>query len=193
MPRLNQRPAWSAPTPVPAPVPADDNHPGREPLLFLDLEASALAPESWPVELGIAWLAGQRIEARSTLIAPRRSWSMAEWCEGSARCHGIRPQNLADARPADLVAADTDGFAGYLVVSDNAAWDQLWLDRLRGERPRLLVHPLRPVAAERLLGSAADAFALALLRSRGLHRAGVDAARLARAWLAGDLTLPRAA
>lgn len=189
MPRLRPRPPWSVPalpgsrwrTAVPASA-AD----GPPPLVFLDIEASGLDPEGWPIEIGCAWLADGRIESRSTIILPRRAWSMAHWSPDAERLHGIRPEELSGGRPADLVAADTDGLAGYEIVSDNSWWDQLWLDRLRGTRPRLVVHPLRRVAAQRLHGLAADLFALSLLRTRPPHRAGGDAARLARAWLAAD-------
>lgn len=167
--------------------------PGPLPLLFLDFEASALAAESWPIEIGLACISDGRVAVGSTLIRPRRGWSMAHWCEHAARCHGIAPEALADGRPADLVAADTDALADFHLVSDNPRWDQLWLDRLRVGRPRLVVHPIRRAVAERLSGPAADAYAIHLLRTRPPHRAGGDAARLAEAWAGAEAMLPLAA
>jgi len=200
MPRLRPRPYWSAPgghglarRSAVLPEPANNAGPPRPALLFLDIEASGLSPESWPIEIGCAWLSNARIEVRSTIILPRRAWSMQHWLPSAQRLHGIRPEELENGRPADLVAADTDALSRFQIVSDNARWDQLWLDRLRGERPRLVVHPLRRVAAERLEGLAGDFFALSLLRTRPPHRAGGDAARLARAWLAADSVLDLAA
>lgn len=183
------------PRPMPASLaPAAPAMAGDDlPVLFLDFEASSLSAESWPVEIGLAWIAGGCVEVRSSLIAPRRSWSMQHWCAGAERCHGIAADALAGGRPADLVAADTDALAGFHIVSDNPRWDQVWLDRLRAGRTPLTVHPLRQAVAGRLAPRAADAFAMALLRSRAPHRAGADAARLAAAWLQAETALPLAA
>ncbi len=202
MPRLRPRPTWSAPGVARLPHrtaahPMAANVRGlpdsAKPLLFLDFEASALDPESWPIEIGCAWSRAGRVSVRSTLIIPRRAWRRDVWSAEAAAMHGLTKQNLESGRPADLVAADTDAFADYLIVSDNPAWDQLWLDRLREGRERLEVRPLRRVATERLDGRELDAFALGLLRTRAPHRAGGDAARLARAWFAAERALPLAA
>lgn len=166
------------------PVPLRRAAPPR-PLLFLDFEASGLTPGSWPIEIGCAWIAaGGAVEVSATLIAPRPEWPPAEWSDGAARLHGIPRDALAAATPADAVAAGTDGFAAFDVVSDNPAWDGLWLDRLRGDRPRIPVLGLRGEVARRLTPRAADDFVRRCLRAPALHRAGPDAERLARAWAA---------
>lgn len=202
MPRLRPRPNWSAPGAARMPRrtaahPIADNHASTpawlKPLLFLDFEASALAPESWPIEIGFAWLAHGRVAVRSTLIVPRRAWRRDVWSAEAEAMHGLTQETLLSGRPADLVAADTDAFADFVLVSDNAPWDQLWLDRLREGRERLEVRPLRRVAIERLDGAALDLLALGLLRTRAPHRAGGDAGRLARAWLGAERALPLAA
>ncbi len=157
----------------------------ERPLLFLDFEASSLTRYSWPVEIGYAWIAGGQVRSRATLIAPRPDWSMADWSEVSARVHGIPLAAIRAGEPADVVAAETDGFAGFEVVSENPAWEQRWLDRLRaGRRPRIEVRPLRSALRARLDDAATGAVASALFRSAAPHRAGPDAERLARAWLA---------
>jgi DNA polymerase III subunit epsilon len=154
----------------------------QRPLLFLDFEASSLDPRSWPVEIGYAWAEAGRIAVRSAVIAPRPDWPLHAWSEAAEGVHGLSLRRVRAGRPADRVAAASDAFADFEVVSDNAHWDQRWLDRLRDGRPRIAVRPLAAVTAERLDAEQADALALALLRARSAHRAGEDAARLASAW-----------
>jgi len=152
--------------------------------LFLDFEASSLSPGSWPVEIGYAWIEANRVRSRATLIAPRPDWSMADWSETTARVHGIPLAAIRAGDPAARVAAETDGFARFVVVSENPERAQRWLDRLRAARgPRVLVRPLRQALRERLDDTGASAAARALLRSAALPRAGADAERMARAWL----------
>lgn len=154
------------------------------PLLFLDFEASSLSPASWPVEIGYAWFADGRVETRAFVIAPRPDWSMADWSEASASVHGIGLREIRAGVPAAAAAAETDAFAHFDVVSDNPSWEQRWLDRLRGGRgPRIPVIGLRDAMRARLDDSAAGEVVRALLRVAAPHRAGPDAARLARAWL----------
>jgi DNA polymerase III subunit epsilon len=164
------------------------------PLLFLDFEASALTPGSWPVEIGYAWIEFGIVRSRASLIAPRPEWSMDDWSDGAACVHGITRADLAAAPSADAVAAVTDAFADFEVVSDNPSWDQRWLDRLRaGRGPRIEVTPLARVIGERLDDGTASALACALFRSEAPHRAGPDAERLAAAWAAATAPRVRAA
>jgi hypothetical protein len=156
----------------------------ERPVLFLDFEASSLSRNSWPVEIGYAWIEAGQIRSRATLIAPRADWSMDDWSEVSARVHGIPLAAIRAGDPAHEVAAETDAFAGFEVDSENPAWEQRWLDRLRaGRGPRIVVRPLRAVLRERLDDRAAGDAAQALFRSDAPHRAGPDSMRLARAWL----------
>jgi DNA polymerase III subunit epsilon len=181
--RLYPRPApiHSAPTDPTPTRPA-----GPAPLLFLDFEASSLDPRSWPVEIGYAWIEGGRVQRRSRVIAPRASWPLHAWSETAAAVHGITLREARAGHDADAVAAETDRFAAFEVVSDNPRWDQVWLDRLRaGRGPAIAVGSLRRAMAERLDERGADAMAVALFRGASPHRAGADAARLAAAWLAG--------
>jgi hypothetical protein len=109
---------------------------------------------------------------------------MDDWSEGAARCHGIAADTIRSGRPAASIAADTERFRDFTVVSDNPRWEQCWLDKLRAGRSPIEVRSLRSVAASRLSEDEANAFALNLFRSEAPHRAGADAARLAGAWLA---------
>lgn len=163
------------------------------PLLFLDIEASSLAPHSWPVEVGWAWIEGGLVESRSVVVAPRPSWCDSAWSEEAEAIHGLSRARLESGRAADAVAALTDAFADRHVVSDNPSWDQLWLDRLREGRARIAVHPVAALVRAGLDAAAANAFTLALLRSPAPHRAAGDAGRLARAWAAATRVQPRGA
>lgn len=177
------------------PPPAPEGTSGVErPLLFLDFEASSLSPGSWPIEIGYAWIAGDRVETRSALIAPRMDWALSDWSERAAEVHGIRFSEVLAGRPAEEIAGETEAFAGYAVVSDNPAREQMWLDRLRaGRAARIEVGALRRAVSARLSDRAADALALRLLRNAAPHRAGPDAARLANAWFDAERDFGRAA
>jgi hypothetical protein len=174
------------------PVPANRGTMPRPPVLFLDIEASGLGEYGWPVEIGWAVPAAGGVAVRSMIVAPRPSWRLQEWSAAAARVHGLGLSSVLAGRDADAVAAETDGLAGFFVVSDNPEWDQLWLDRLREGRPRIPVHGLRGAIADRLTSRQANAFAIALFRSRAPHRAGADAARLAEAWRAATCGRPDA-
>jgi DNA polymerase III subunit epsilon len=157
---------------------------GVQPILFLDFEASSLSPDrSWPVEIGWSVLREGEIVTSAMLIRPRASWT--EWSEASAAIHGIPRADLDAAPDADLVAAKTDGFRDYQVVSDNPAWEQLWLDRLREGRSKIFVGDLHLVAAERLSPRGLDWMYERLARRKPPHRAGPDSRRLADAFIYG--------
>jgi DNA polymerase III subunit epsilon len=154
-----------------------------KPILFLDFEASSLSAASWPIEIGWSVLREDEIVTNSTLIRPRPSWT--DWSEASAAIHGIRREDLDVAPEADVVAVRTDAFGSYSVVSDNSAWEQRWLDRLREGRPSIPVSDLHLVAADRLGPRAVDWMYERLERRRVPHRAGPDSRRLAEAYLYG--------
>ncbi len=166
-----------------SPLPEPTEAPPRR-VLFLDIEASSLGPESWPVEIGWAWIVDGRVESREAVVAPRESWPVSAWCAAAERCHGLTLDRVRRGWPADAVAAMTDAFADFEVVSDNPGWDQMWLDLLREGRPVVKVNALRSAARRHLSADAASVLALELFRDRAPHRAGGDAERLARAWAA---------
>ena len=100
-------------------------------IMFVDCEASSLDADSWPVEVGMAWLAEGRVETRSSLIRPDPSWSMRAWSPASAEIHGIAMEELRRAPPAAEVARWVAGmFGDATVVSDAPEWDGRWLARL---------------------------------------------------------------
>jgi DNA polymerase III subunit epsilon len=155
----------------------------QKPLLFLDFEASSLSRASWPLEIGCSAIMDGEIKTTAMLIRPRAWWT--DWSEASAAIHGIRRADLDDGRDADHVAAWTDGFRHYLVVSDQPEWEQYWLDRLREERSPIPVTDLHQAAAQRLTRRGLDWMYERLERRRAPHRAGPDSRRLADAYLYG--------
>lgn len=189
---------FRAPTDTRSFAPRPPAHPCSDglgkPPLFLDFEASSLSPQSWPVEIGYAWITGDRVETHASLIEPRADWALSDWSTRAEDIHGLALTEVLAGRPADIIAAETDIFAQYTVISDNPAREQVWLDRLRaGRDPRIEVLPLRKTVAARLSDRATDDFALRLLRAPAPHRAGPDAARLAHAWLNAARDYGRAA
>ena len=158
-------------------------------IIFLDLEASSLDADSWPVEVGLAWLVEGRVEVRSSLIRPDPSWFMRAWSPASAEVHGIP---LAELRQAPLAAEVARWIAGLIgdatVVSDAPEFDARWLARLYETEGGLILPPVRDfdlLAAARFDMAAIRRVYAALDAIPAPHRAGPDAARLARAWMAG--------
>lgn len=74
-------------------------------IIFIDLEASGLSADSWPVELGICWLdERQKLRTASKLIKPHASWPMEAWSIRSQRVHKISLEELQGAEDATEVA-----------------------------------------------------------------------------------------
>ncbi|MBJ3764614.1 hypothetical protein ILP92_17920 [Maribius pontilimi] len=66
------------------------------PAYFLDFEASSLASNSWPVEIGIARVVDGAVVTESQLIKPHPSWEEAAWSSESAEVHGLS-RSILDA------------------------------------------------------------------------------------------------
>ena len=174
----------------------------REPLLsrrdfdrlaILDVEASALLADSWPIEIGVALVEGDRItRVEARLIRPDARWDPEAWSDESEALHGIDRATLEDAPAAAEVAGWLlDLTAGLPVLSDAVAWDQAWLEVLlvAGGRPApaLTLLDFYTTLGTRLRGTprwaeAAQAARSHLDRTPPPHRAGPDANRLATAW-----------
>jgi DNA polymerase III epsilon subunit-like protein len=153
-------------------------------IVFLDFEASGLSPDSWPVEIGVAWISDNEIRVPSSLIRPRPEWPMSAWSAESAAIHGIPLDALASAPSAEAVAQDFGRLlSGARVLSDAPAFEQLWLDRLLA-KPGPRVEDFHRVTHERFAGNAnaLDWLSETLTRTQAPHRAGPDARRLAKAW-----------
>lgn len=155
--------------------------------VFLDFEAASAA--GWPIEVGWAEVASSDVVVESYLIRPEPEWDEAEWDEVAAEVHGIAFDRLfQEGRPASLVADRVAAaLSGRLLVSDAAEADAAWLARLMEAHGEARDWPVTDLLAlERRMDPPARARLRAHLASAGPapHRAGEDAARLARAWLA---------
>lgn len=159
-------------------------------IVFLDLEASSLAVDGWPIEIGVSWIdeTGELV-TWSSLIRPHGTWAHAAWSDESEAVHGIARSDLSQAPAAEDVAREAqDMFAGRLMLSDAPAFDGRWLDTLQataGFERETPILDFDAVAMRSFEGDTLDALYTSLTRRRAPHRAGPDSRRLARAWLRG--------
>lgn len=95
---------------------------------WLDIEASSLTPNGYPIEIG--WVGETDIETTSILVKPEAGWS--DWSPASEGLHGItRNQLLRDGRACREVAElVTNCLGGAEVYSDDTIADQRWLNKL---------------------------------------------------------------
>jgi len=105
----------------------------REALLdnvaFIDLEASGLGPQSWPIEVGWCFKSGA---PEAHLIAPASEWAREAWDQEAEALHGIALASLSKtgAAPASVCARLNRALKGAVVYSDAPDWDGFWLYRL---------------------------------------------------------------
>jgi len=166
-----------------------------EDIRFLDFEASSLGPESWPIEIGIAWIESGRIRSWSSLIRPAPHWGMEGWDEVSARIHGISRATLEGApTAADVARMAAEILEGRHVVSDSPGFETRWASRLFATiaRSAPVFRHFDEVAAASCRGCALDDLYEGLRRLPVPHRAGPDAIRLAKAFLRGTEGNPHA-
>jgi DNA polymerase III epsilon subunit-like protein len=99
-------------------------------LLAIDVEASGLGPQSYPIEIGWCALDGSR--RGSVLIRPEFDWGAAAWDEMAEALHGItRAMLRRDGVPArDACRLFRDAADGCDLASDGNQDDQAWLNRL---------------------------------------------------------------
>ena len=89
-------------------------------LFYIDFEASSLSRESWPIEIGMAWIEGPGVQLWSTLIRPDVSWDLDDWSLRSAEVHNIPYDELMAApRAADVAREVRTRLLGKTPVSDN--------------------------------------------------------------------------
>lgn len=105
-------------------------------IAILDVEASALEPGSFPIEVGVALVRGptEPIRVGAKLIRPTAEWlETGVWSKASEAVHGI-PLDLAK-REGETVEGVADWLNGLLgcntiVATDAPPYDQNWLDTL---------------------------------------------------------------
>lgn len=160
--------------------------------VFLDFEASSLDVDSWPIEIGLSWIEGDRVVTEDRLIRPQPHWAMDAWSEKSAAVHRIPFATLlSEGHDAAEVASWYLRLTkGASVVSDAPNLERRWLRRLLKALPGVpaqdcvaRVESLDEVVERILEDAELDRFYERLERSKAPHRAGPDSARLARALL----------
>ena len=159
-------------------------------ITFLDVEASGLDDGSWPIEVGLAWREGGQTRTEARLIRPEPDWSMDLWSPESAAVHGIGLDELHAADPAPAVARWLlDATAGRTLASDAPPYDRAWMAVLLatlGEGVTVpKVHDFDVLVARRFDMAGVRRVYAQLDAHPAPHRAGADAVRLLRAWLAG--------
>jgi len=97
------------------------------PPAIIDVEASGLGPESYPIEIGVVLSSG---EGYCSLILPALNWKY--WDPVAEKIHGIsREELLAHGKSVSEVALDLNRLLrGQTVYSDGWVVDQPWITRL---------------------------------------------------------------
>lgn len=94
---------------------------------IIDIEASGIGSESYPIEVGIVLSSGARY---CTLIKPHESWTY--WSKSAERLHHI-PQPILFSRGKDMVMVCeqlNEFIGGKTIFSDNVSADKPWLKKL---------------------------------------------------------------
>ncbi len=96
--------------------------------VFMDIEASGLTGDSYPIE--IAWVFEDGSGAESHLIQPAPGWTA--WTESAEQAHGIkRATLLARGEPVDAVARRAvAALSGNDLYASSPEWDGKWLSDL---------------------------------------------------------------
>lgn len=107
----------------------------RRDVFCIDIEASALGEQSYPIEIGLANVKSG--EVRSWLVRPTELWlNEYIWAADSALIHNIPRQMLIDEGvPSEQVIEEMKEFLGRRpkLLSDDEDCDKSWLTTLKGE------------------------------------------------------------
>lgn len=154
---------------------------------ILDFEASSLSVASWPIEIGLSWLANGHVQTWSSLIRSDPAWDLEEWSKQSAEVHGIPRSQLEDAPPAaDVAEVFLNVLGRRRLVSDAPEFESRWLDRLlraAGCDDSPSIEDFDDVSFALFEGYTLDVLYETIERRPAPHRAGPDTARLALGWL----------
>ncbi|MDP4574420.1 hypothetical protein Q9K02_04615 [Qipengyuania sp. G39] len=156
-------------------------------IAILDIEACALGPGSFPIEIGVALVRGpsEPIGVGAKLIRPTTDWIEAGvWSKSSEAVHGI-PLELVQ-REGEAIEEVCDWLNGLLgsntiVATDAPRYDQDWLDTLfeaAGREQRFRVFDFQVLMRD-FNADQHRHLAYRLRHDRVPHRAAADALRLA--------------
>lgn len=98
-------------------------------IAFIDLEASGLNAQSWPIEVGWCLSDGP---AQTFLVRPEAAWDRAAWDKRAEALHGISHATLLAQGEVPQTICDrlNEALADRIVYSDAPDWDGFWLYRL---------------------------------------------------------------
>ena len=153
------------------------------PLVVLDVEASGLPPNTFPIEIGITFV--ETGKTRTWLIRPAEEWRSWRWDPAAEAVHGIsRAKVEKSGLPAVQVYHELiEAIAGHEVLTDSPT-DEVWLTVLvRAAGQEALGFTVWSVwnIVELLAGGDDAAIARALDDAERAHpvghRAGPDSAR----------------
>lgn len=161
-------------------------------LAFLDFEASSLAENSWPIEIGVSWLSDEgEIESHSRLIRRHPTWDAAAWSKKSEHLHGISMDQLEreGIEAGEAAWWFVSVTRGRRIGSDAPEFEARWLRSLLAtavddggvSEQVARVVDFYNLVSPMLRGPALDTFFERLARQRAPHRAGPDSARFAKA------------
>ncbi len=142
----------------------------------IDLEASGLSSQSYPIEVGIVLDTGQRYQS---LIRPLEDWT--HWDPSAEALHGIsRAELLKQGRPIRKVCEEINELClGQTLYSDCWVFDNSWLNNLfarAGIPRRFACAPIEMMLTEQQLGRFAECkSAVSEHDSVAKHRAMNDA------------------
>lgn len=94
---------------------------------FLDFEASSLADDSYPIEVGWVWEDGR---TESHLLRPAPGWT--DWDPAAEAIHGVSRSVLdSDGEPHDAVAHRVlEALGEHRAFASAPSWDGKWLSLL---------------------------------------------------------------
>jgi DNA polymerase III epsilon subunit-like protein len=97
--------------------------------VYIDLEASGLGPDSYPIE--VAWKDSVDGTSDNFLIDPSGEKGWDYWDEFAEELHGIAPEDLAGQLCASESAERLNSaLSGRKVISDALEFDAFWVRRL---------------------------------------------------------------
>lgn len=114
---------------LPCPRPRINKGTSVEKIAFLDLEASGLGPDSWPIEVGWCFENG---DPETFLIRPSDDWPLDAWDPKAEGLHGLTMAEVTRAGNSIAVVCErlNDVLGDATVFSDAPDWDGFWLYRL---------------------------------------------------------------
>lgn len=164
-------------------------------LVFLDFEASSLARDSYPIEVG--WVFEDGAE-ENHLIRPAPDWN--DWAADAEAVHGISRDTLVREGEdhAAVAARMMEALAGHDLLASAPSWDGKWLSvllraaglprhalRLRDSQEAHVAAAREGLGPDAPTEAALNALELARLRLADepvAHRALEDARREWRLW-----------